>query len=151
MKCTECHAEIHDITCTINPRKAAREFRTNCGHRLTDAEAHAAWRLNVPVAPIPLPVVDGASLISAERARQIAEEGHTPDKDAELTGDQLPWAAWCFLDRAVAKNPTEQAPGVWPLPRDRWPATISPLRLLTIAAAFIAAEIDRRLAKGETP
>lgn len=150
MKCTTCHVEIKRITVTIDPRRAALEFRANCGHELDAEEARAAWRLKIPMTPIP--DVNGATLIAAERARQVTEEGHTPEADAELTGDQLAWAAWCLLDRAAATNPTEQTPAVWPLPRDRWPRDdMSPLRLLTLAGAFVAAEIDRRLKAGETP
>lgn len=151
MKCTGCGSEVDGITCTINPRKAVREFRTSCGHEVTEDEARTAWRLKIPLSPIPLPIVDGGNLIVAERRRHTTEEGHTPDKDAELAGSELAWSAWCLLDRAAADRPVEQAPSVWPLARDRWPATRSPLRLLIIAGSFIAAEIDRRLAKGETP
>lgn len=151
MKCISpgCGAEIKYVECTIDPRAAALDYRTNCGHQITEAEARTAWSLHIPVGPVPK--LTGAALIDAERARQIAEEGHTPDKDAELTGGQLAWAGWSLLDRAGADNPVEQAPSVWPLPRAAWPATKSPLRLLIIAGALIAAEIDRRLAKGETP
>jgi hypothetical protein len=148
MKCTDCGAEVKHIEASIDPREAALEFRTDCGHVVTADEARAAWRLQIPVGPVPQ--LNGASLIDAERARQIAEEGHTADKDAALTGGQLPWASWCLLDRAVAKNPVEQAPSVWPLPPEAWPATKSPLRLLIIAGALIAAEIDRLLAKDKT-
>lgn len=149
MKCTGCGAEVERIDCTVNPRKAAREFRTNCGHELSEHDARAAWRLGVVIGPVP--VVDGATLVGAERVRHVSEEGHTAEKDAELTGDQLAWAAWCLLDRAAAQNPPEQAPSVWPLPLDRWPADKSPLRRLIIAGSLITAEIDRRLAAGETP
>jgi hypothetical protein len=150
VKCTGCGAEVERIECTINPRKETREFRTNCGHELTEDEARAAWRLGVEIGPVP--EVNGATLIAAERARQIAEEGHTPEKDAELTGDELAWAAWCLLDRAAALNPPEQAPPVWPeRMRDRWPTDKTPQRLLTIAGALIAAEKDRRRQAGETP
>lgn len=151
MKCVECGAEIERVECVINPREEIREFRPGCGHLLTEDAARTAWRLGVPIGPQPLPEVDGASLIAAERARQIAEEGHTAESDAALTGDELAWAAWCLLDRANAKHPTEQAPPVWPLPRDRWPDTSDPDRLLTIAGALIAAEKDRRRKARQTP
>lgn len=150
MKCSTCNAEIERITVTIDPRRAALSAVPNCGHEMTPAEANQAWRSgSIPMSPIP--AVNGATLIAAERDRQVTEEGHTPEADAELTGDQLAWSAWCLLDRAAASNPPEQAPPVWPLPRDRWPADKSPMRLLIIAGSFIAAEIDRRRASGETP
>lgn len=151
MKCTECGAEVEHIDCTVNPREAVREFTTNCGHLISEDAAHAAWRDGVTVGPMLLPQVEGATLIGAERRRHVAEEGHTAEADADLVGDQLAWAAWCLLDRATAKNPPEQAPPVWPLPLDRWPADKTPLRRLIIAGSFIAAEIDRLLAAGETP
>jgi hypothetical protein len=150
MKCVTCGAEVERMTCTIDPRRAALAFIANCGHEMTVEEARTAWRLNIFPANA-VPVVNGATLIGAERERHAAEEGHTPESDAEFTGAQLAWAAWCLLDRAAATNPTEQAPAVWPLPRDRWPADKSATRLLIIAGSLIAAEIDRRLAAGETP
>ena len=150
MKCSTCNGEIQQITATVDPRAAALAFRADCGHPLTTEEARQAWRLNIfPTNAIPK--VNGATLIAAERDRQITEEGHTPEADAELTTGVLAWAAWALIDSAGADHPVEQAPAVWPLPRDRWPATTSPLRRLTIAGALIAAEIDRRRANGETP
>lgn len=151
MNCLECGQPIGRIECGVNPRNAVREFVTDCGHLIDEDAARTAWRVGVPVGPTALPEVEGATLIGAERRRHVAEEGHTAEADAELTGDQLAWAAWCLLDRAGAKNPPEQAPSVWPLPLDRWPADKTPLRRLIIAGSFIAAEIDRRLAAGETP
>lgn len=149
MNCTECRAEVKRVVCFIDPQKIEHVYVINCGHRMTETEAREAWRLGISIGPVP--EINGASLINAERSRVLTEEGHTLENDAELTGDQLAWAAWCLLDRAAAENPPEQAPPVWPLPRDRWPRPKTPLRWLIIAGQFIAAEIDRRLAAGEGP
>jgi hypothetical protein len=152
MKCLTCHSEIEHIAVTVDPRTAELAFRANCSHELSSDAAHTAWRGGkIAISPVPFPKITGASLIAAERARQITEEGHTPEADAELPSGVLAWAAWSLIDSAGADHPVEQAPAVWPLPRDRWPATTSPLRRLTIAGALIAAEIDRRRASGETP
>jgi hypothetical protein len=149
MNCTECGAELQHITITVDPRTAALVFRTNCEHELSADDARAAWRAGVFTGPVPQ--ITGAALIAAERARQVVEEGHTEDTDATLTAGELAWAAWALLDAAGAKHPVEQAPQVWPLARDRWPADKSLLRRYIIAGALIAAEIDRHLAAGETP
>jgi hypothetical protein len=149
VNCPICGVPIALVTVSVDPRKAEHRFAAGCGHELTVKEARAAWRSGSAVGPVPK--IDGAALVAAERARHVAEEGHTPDQDAALTGGQLSWAAWCLLDRAGAENPPEQAPSVWPLPLDRWPTDKSSLRYLIIAASFIVAEIDRRLAAGEKP
>lgn len=149
MKCTNCGAELEHITVTLDPRTAAFTFTTNCEHNLTVEEARTAYRLGVFTGPVP--DRSGAALIAAERRRQVAEEGHTADTDAALTPGELAWAAWALLDTAGAKHPVEQAPQVWTLARDKWPADKSLLRKYIIAGALIAAEIDRHLAAGETP
>jgi hypothetical protein len=149
MRCQTCGATVDRLACEVDPRRAVLVWLAGCGHLLTDHEAQTAWRTHGLRCHVP--DIDGPSLIAAERARHTGEEGHTPDKDAALTGGQLSWAAWSLIDRAGAKHPVEQPPSVWPLPRDRWPRTTSPLRLLIIAGSFIAAEIDRRLARGEKP
>jgi hypothetical protein len=147
MNCPECGDPITAVTCSINARTWEREFTTSCGHQLTRDQALAVY----VVQPFHVPEINGTNLIGAERARHAAEEGHTSDSDAQLTAGELAWAAWCLIDAPGAEHPSGQAPGVWPLPRDRWPNTTDPGRLLQIAGSFIAAELDRRLTAGETP
>lgn len=110
----------------------------------------------------------GAELIAAERHRQIEVEGWTAEHDAgEHDDGQLAAAAETYLREARApgtytgpyNNRTmvvacpdgvfTNKPNIWPWDV-RWWKPSTPLRMLVKAGALIAAEIDRRLAKGET-
>jgi hypothetical protein len=117
---------------------------------LDDQQAVAVRREGLPVE---VPHVDGATLIASERARQPAEEGFHPDHDAQHASNELAWAAWAYLDRALGSgDPTDtEPPSMFPWDRSWWKPGKSPLRLLIIVGALIAAEIDRRLARGEKP
>ena len=99
----------------------------------------------------PPQMTPGTAMVAAERLRQITEEGYTPEHDSKHARGVLAWAAWCLLDRADHAHPTEQAPPIWPLPRDQWPGVKSSIKLLRIAAALVIAEIDWRLDHGEMP
>lgn len=151
MKCSTCNTEIERITVTVDPRRAALSAVPDCGHEMTPDEANQAWRSHsIPMSPIP--AVNGATLIAAERGRQVTEEGHTLEADAELVGGELAWAVWALIDTALSERQVEQAPSVWPERlRGDWPADKSKVRKLIIAGALIAAEIDRLRADGETP
>lgn len=115
---------------------------------------------------------DGIQLISSERARQVSEEGWTPEHDDEHANGSLAMAAACyatpvrlFEKKAYAKGVAYEDP--WP-----WPATGADKRfsygerrenrgnvvpdpetytdeeridLLVKAGALIAAEVDRLL------
>lgn len=85
----------------------------------------------------PLP---GLQAIGAERARQIAVEGWTPEHDIENADGQLARAAACY---ALGRCP----PGLWPWGEQWWKPT-TPERNLEKAGALIAAELDRLSAKG---
>lgn len=100
-----------------------------------------------------IPRLDGSTLIAAERDRQPAEEGFTAEHDARHAGNELAWAAWSFLDRAASgHDPNDpEPPQMFPWDKSWWKPGRSPLRLLIIAGALVAAEIDRRLAAGEKP
>lgn len=148
MLCTDCGAPIETVECTVDPRTVAHTFTAGCGHELAHQAAYQAWTGGLRWY---VPPLRGSTLIDAERRRHTSEEGYTPETDAQHTGNELPWAAWCLLDRAAADvDPAHDGPpATWPLPRDRWPRATDPLRLLIIAGSFIAAEIDRRLAARE--
>ncbi len=84
----------------------------------------------------------GVELIAAERERQQAEEGYSPDHDREHTENELARAAAVY---AVPENlrGLNDAIRLWPedwyfkpTPRDR-------VRELVKAGALIAAELDR--------
>lgn len=142
MDCPECSATILDVVAEVEPRAATIVNRAQCGHTLTAEQAGALWRSGLRW---PLPRVDGISLATAERHRQVYEEGYTHEHDAAHDPNDLTWAAWCLLDAAAADSPHDQVPSMWPFGEERWKPDQTPLRRLTIAAAMIAAEIDRRL------
>lgn len=96
----------------------------------------------------------GAELIAAERQRQIAEEGWTPQHDAGHNDGDLACAAACyavgepiFIQRLYCVGGDDRLPhiefvNVWPF-EDAWWKPKDRLRNLVRAGALIAAEIDR--------
>jgi hypothetical protein len=109
---------------------------------------------------------DGAEMIAAERQRQIAAEGWTPEHDDRHTNGELAWAATCYaapetVVRIMQEWQRDGLTGVirfeepWPVgeagtydygkPRLlpwRRPA-VGRITELVKAGALIAAEIDR--------
>lgn len=106
--------------------------------------------------------MSGAELIAQERARQISEEGWSPEHDDAHTDGELALAAACYavpiecnLRRLVWAEDAENPYGQF-LTRDPWPwdktwdkrpgpgcNSTDRLRSLIKAGALIAAEIDR--------
>ena len=82
----------------------------------------------------------GIDLIASERARQISEEGWTPEHDdTHRTGQ---------LARAAARYALQHVPGRpgrvrWPWATSWFKPSANPVRNLVKAGALIAAEIDR--------
>lgn len=142
MQCRTCRATILAIDADVDPRAIALRFTAQCGHEVSRDDTAALWREGMRWA---LPVIDGASLTTAERYRQVHEEGYTPEHDAALEPNDLTWAAWCLLDAAASDHPTDEAPKMWPEGAGDWKPEHDPMRRLVIAGALIAAEIDRRL------
>lgn len=89
-------------------------------------------------------------LIAAERARQIWEEGYSPEHDDEHDDQDLARAASCYA--AIDRHPmlSNGIPGEWPSSW-RWKPGPTRIRELVKAGALIAAEIDRLLRRGEKP
>ncbi len=99
----------------------------------------------------------GAELIAAERARQVNEEGWTPEHDAEHADGALRKAAACYLDptkvgwrRKVVEHAenggrdrTTVVSNEWPWDVEWFKPSPDPIRNLVKAGALIAAEIDR--------
>lgn len=92
----------------------------------------------------------GIELIAAERARQVEQEGWTPEHDDEHTNSELALAA-CYYAMPYAigvggvngrtVEPLDMFPDTWTwvwAKRSR-----DPIRNLVKAGALIAAEIDR--------
>lgn len=86
----------------------------------------------------------GAEMIAAERQRQIAEEGWTPEHDSEEHGDgDLAFAAICYAQPEEDRQVENGLPFYWPW-EDSWkPTPNDRIRELVKAGALIAAEIDR--------
>jgi hypothetical protein len=75
----------------------------------------------------------GAALIAAERARQVSEEGWTPEHDDGHTEGQL-------VDAACAYAASDRLSWPW---LDGWKTHRDRVAELAKAGALIAAEIDR--------
>jgi hypothetical protein len=91
--------------------------------------------------------LNGAERIAAERARQIAMENYSLAHDSEHDDEQLLDAALCYIDgQTLASYPA--TPPNWPWEASSWkPTPDDRVRELVKAAALIAAEIDRMLAR----
>jgi hypothetical protein len=91
----------------------------------------------------------GISLISAERKRQIEEEGWTPQHDDEHDNYEMSSAACCYAQMGRGgpySNPTAgKPPRGWPIRWGDgwWKPNPDPIKNLVKAGALIAAEIDR--------
>jgi len=87
----------------------------------------------------------GAEIISAERQRQIEEEGYTAEHDAEHEYWDLLDAASCYLWSAQQepKGHTElEAPLQWPWDRDWWKPKTR-FHDMKRCGALVAAALDR--------
>lgn len=143
--CPVCLGPIRSGQAHIDARAGRVVTAQPCGHTMPDDFAcmliqHLGLRV---------PPVTGAALVTAERRRQAVEEGFDPA--ADVGREDLAWMAWALADRAIhGKLDDPAVPLMWPEDRP-WRPGKTPIRALTIAAALLAAEIDRRLAKGERP
>lgn len=91
-------------------------------------------------------MADGATLIAAERLRQVAEEGYGSEHDSEHEGGELVLAAWSYLTEhdTFGGDPCgDDPPEGWPWSPEHWKPTGDQVRNLVKAGALIAAEIDR--------
>ncbi len=91
--------------------------------------------------------MNGVELIAQERARQIAEEGWTPEHDDNHSDGEMALAGAAYACSAAAQsNPNQgsydEPPEMWPW-GIRWWKPKDPIRDLVRAGALIAAEIDR--------
>lgn len=117
-------------------------------HAFDIMEGRALW------AEQQLRLADGAGLIAAERARQVAVEGWTPEHDdAHATGELLE-AALAYgchsLEQVKNWHSMRTVHGLWPWDVNWWKPSDDPIRNLVKAGALIAAEIDR-LKRKEQP
>ena len=92
--------------------------------------------------------MDGIERIKAERERQIAKEGWTPEHDDSHTREEMAIAAACYAVKGTYAMCIERridcTNDAWPW-SEEWDKRNkhSRLRQLEIAGALIAAEIDR--------
>ena len=85
----------------------------------------------------------GAELITAERERQVEEEGWTTEHDSEHYQGELLMVASCYIMRPYEK-PAGWLPRCWPRNwHHHWWKPKDHIRDLVRAGALIAAEIDR--------
>lgn len=96
----------------------------------------------------------GVSLIAAERERQVAQEGWTPEHDDQHRNGELAAAAACYAQEAhmdATHSHLNMPPNGWPWEDRWWKPSATPggsrrqaaIRDLVKAGALIAAEIDR--------
>lgn len=88
----------------------------------------------------------GADLIAAERTRQIAQEGYTPEHDALHDPETLASAALAYLTHPSDRPPLSSPRG-WPWGPDSWKPSPNRVRELVKAGALVAAAIDALIAK----
>jgi hypothetical protein len=111
----------------------------------TTPEFDALWeeiRTAMAAGPAATRAPDGAELIAAERRRQIANEGWTPEHDDGHIHNQLARAAASYIAITVWPDSYE-AENFWPWDLGNFKPTADPVRNLVKAGALIAAEIDR--------
>lgn len=95
----------------------------------------------------------GAADIAAERTRQVAQLGWTPEHDDEHADGELRYAALCYLRHAIDFEGTEEAylacPPLagWPW-ENKWWKPRNRRRDLVRAGALYQAEVDRLARKG---
>lgn len=93
--------------------------------------------------------MQGASLIAAERARQIEIEGWSPEHDDQHKHGELAEAAGSYCDLAAYQSAVPSTPNNygrplgWPFESHWWKPSEDPIRNLVKAGALLAAEIDR--------
>ena len=91
----------------------------------------------------------GAALIAAERQRQMAVEGWTPEHDDQHSQAEMAKAAGDYLHEAFirakyGRRPFgTEPPHHWPWDAKWWKPSEDPIPNLVKAGALIAAEIDR--------
>jgi hypothetical protein len=85
----------------------------------------------------------GAELIAEERARQISQEGWTPEHDDQHDNGEMVGAAAAYQLHALLGIFKESPPSMWPWSREDWKPSENAIRNLTKSGALLAAEIDR--------
>lgn len=87
--------------------------------------------------------MSGAEMIAAERERQMAVKGWTPEHDDAHDDSELLRAALCYALPSGLRDPIGRIPRSWPGAWNWKPSSDDRVRELVKAGALIAAEIDR--------
>lgn len=86
--------------------------------------------------------MSGAEMITAERERQVTQEGWTAAHDDTHTTFQLSRAAVCYIRESKGSLFGSSAPKDWPFDLEQWKSS-ERIDDLVKAGALVAAEIDR--------
>ncbi len=109
------------------------------------------WNCRQSVETVRAQLSGGIALITAERQRQIREEGWTAEHDDKHDMGELAKAAACYaVGEQIIKEGYGYSTELWPWDTEWWNPSSDPIRNLTKAGALIAAEIDRLLRKAKS-
>src|SRR6478735_8401238 len=138
--------------------RSGRRNRTRHQHREAEARARERWVDGAHHPVRGLRKIEGArimktgiELISAERTRQISQEGWSPEHDdghkrmeiSQAAGAYTKAARLLVLDESSVNEIVNTRPIDWPWGLQSWKPSQDPIRNLVKAGALIAAEIDR--------
>lgn len=95
---------------------------------------------------------DGLGLIAAERTRQIEVKGYTAEEDDDYRSGEILQAATELLLKVDYSEPMADIWGIIQRTKYKFPDPVqADFRLLVIAGALVAAELDRRLRVNAEP
>lgn len=113
---------------------------------VTDPITGERWNIDPKTLEVTPVLMNGAEQITAERRRQVDQEGWSPSHDATHSHGELLRAAIAYLEAAygqgVGREVTSRPPMGWPF-GEMWWKPSDATRNLVKAGALIAAEIDR--------
>ena len=94
----------------------------------------------------------GTHMITAERNRQVREEGYTAEHDAGHSPSMLPAAAYSYLEEVLFPMGVSDdllPPSEWPWRSEDWKPDEDRLVNLVKAGALVAAAIDAEVTRRE--
>jgi hypothetical protein len=131
--------EVAALTCQRDEALHVRDLAREASNRDPEAKRAAEHAAARQIGSC------GVALISAERGRQIAVEGWTPEHDDAHQYREIARAAIAYA--CAAAHPLiysrTYTPSEWPWEFKWWKPSPDPIRNLVKAGALLAAEIDR--------
>jgi hypothetical protein len=103
----------------------------------------AEWALRYLFENSTTPLTAAAHDVLAERQRQIASEGWTPEHDDTHADGSLSEAAACYAMGDVEASADNETVAIWPWSLEWWKPEGGRRRMLIKAGALILAEIER--------